>query len=131
MQISVNFDSLDEFQRYMSCFNPKITITDQRATCEAGIAPAAEPEKAETVAVPVEDLAQKVADVVTPPEEATPEVDESYRVEVRKKLAELNKKQTGNPAKALIAETGYKRLTDVPLYLLPDLMKKAEEALDG
>ena len=58
-------------------------------------------------------------------------IDESLRVEVRKMLATLNKMQTGNPAKQLIAATGYKRLTDVPLELLPDLKKKAEEALNN
>jgi hypothetical protein len=58
-------------------------------------------------------------------------VDESLRVEVRKTLATLNKMQTGNPAKQLIEKTGYKRLTDVPLELLPDLKKAAEEALNN
>lgn len=56
---------------------------------------------------------------------------EDTRIEVRKMLATLNKMQTGNPAKQLIAATGYKRLTDVPLELLPDLKKAAEEALNN
>lgn len=63
--------------------------------------------------------------------ETRQKIDESLRVEVRKMLATLNKMQTGNPAKQLIAATGYKRLTDVPLELLPDLRKKAEEALNN
>lgn len=58
-------------------------------------------------------------------------IDESLRVEVRKMLATLNKMQTGNPAKQLIAATGYKRLTDVPLELLPELMEKTKEALNN
>ena len=80
--------------------------------------------------------AREEADPVKPEEPASaPEkpqkVDESVRVEVRKMLATLNKMQTGNPAKQLIEKTGYKRLTDVPLELLPDLKKAAEEALNN
>lgn len=81
-------------------------------------------------------MAQEEAEEVKTEEPASaPEkpqkIDESLRVEVRKMLATLNKMQTGNPAKQLIAATGYTRLTDVPLELLPDLKKAAEEALNN
>jgi len=81
-------------------------------------------------------MAQEEAEEVKTEEPASaPEkpqkIDESLRVEVRKMLATLNKMQTGNPANQLIEKTGYKLLTDVPLELLPDLKKAAEEALNN
>ena len=112
MKITVQFDSLEEFQEHM--------------IQHAGIGPQVqiEPDPA-----PVEEEPEKLpAEPIGAPEEA--KITEDFRVEVRKTLAALNKLQAGNPAKALIAETGYKRLTDVPLELLPGLMQKAEEAMN-
>ena len=112
MKITVQFDSLEEFQEHM--------------IQHAGIGQQVqiEPDPA-----PVEEEPEKLpAEPIGAPEEA--KITEDFRVEVRKTLAALNKLQAGNPAKALIAETGYKRLTDVPLELLPGLMQKAEEAMN-
>jgi hypothetical protein len=60
-----------------------------------------------------------------------PEVDESYRVEVRKVLAALNKKTGENTASKLIKEFGVDKLTDVKLADLPALMAKAKEVRDA
>lgn len=130
MKITVTFDSMDEMLRYMDMrgrvqttftdFTPEEIkrINDERESKQPGPEPAeAEPEK-------LPDEPEKA------PEEVKTEITEDFRVEVRKTLAALNKLQAGNPAKALIAETGYKRLTDVPLELLPGLMQKAEEAMN-
>lgn len=127
MKITVEFSSMEEFLESMK-LNPMAgaivsgPVPDaQKNLVEktAEIAPA-EPLPSDPVeAAPFEETKQ-----------AAPEISEDYRVEVRKTLAALNKLQTGNPAKALIAETGYKRLTDVPLEALPGLMEKAKEAMN-
>lgn len=120
MKITVTFDSLEEFQQHMTaCAPATTTITGDGITIKML---GSEPVEAEPEKLPEEP--EKA------PEEAKTEITEDFRVEVRKTLAALNKLQAGNPAKALIAETGYKRLTDVPLELLPGLMQKAEEAMN-
>lgn len=111
MKITVEFESLEEFRSYME---PKKEAHTAPTTC----APAA------PVAIPWEEPQEAV-------EAKAPEVSEDFRVEVRKTLAALNKSKSGNPAKTLIAELGYKRLTDVPLDKLPGLMEKAKEALNA
>ena len=64
-----------------------------------------------------------------------PEVDESYRLEVRRALSKLNAiaKQNGGgkPAQELVKKLGFDKLSDVTLEKLPELMKMAKEALDG
>ena len=86
-------------------------------------------EKAEPKPV-AEKAAERPAEAPQEVPAAAPAIDESYRTEVRKVLTRLNKKVSGNPAAQLIQEvSGKRRLTDVPPELLPDLMKKAQEAL--
>ena len=60
-----------------------------------------------------------------------PQVDESYRIEVRKTLAKLNKKTGENTASKLIKGFGVDKLTEVALKDLPELMRQAEEALNA
>lgn len=141
MKITVVYDSMEEFLRHtMVDGSLRSTITHysdeamqaarekeldiQKLAAETAKLPEAqeEPKMAQEEAKPV-----KAEEPASAPEK----VDESVRVEVRKMLATLNKMQTGNPAKQLIEKTGYKRLTDVPLELLPDLKKAAEEALNN
>jgi hypothetical protein len=144
MRITVEFESLEEFQKHITTGREKVEITAQGLTVTP--APILEPEEPREDAAHVSGMcpittaeeAPAEAPVAIPwetPEEAVeakaPAVTEDFRVEVRKTLAALNKQKTGNPAKALIAETGYKKLTDVPLELLPGLMEKAKEALNG
>lgn len=126
MKITVEFDSLEEFQKYITAGTaasiPAKEISGSPAPEKAEEMPEKPAEKPQEA--PAEEKAEDSA-----PFEETPKIDESYRLEVRRELAALNKLQTGNPAKALIMETGYKRLTDVPLDLLPGLMEKAKEAM--
>lgn len=60
-----------------------------------------------------------------------PQVDESYRIEVRKTLAKLNKQTGENTASKLIKGFGVDKLTEVALKDLPELMRQAEEALNA
>lgn len=141
MKITVVYDSMEEFLRHtMVDGSLKSTITHYS---DEAMQAAAEKELdiqrlvAETAKLPEAQEAPKMAQEepdpvkTEEPAEKPQKVDESMRVEVRKMLATLNKMQTGNPAKQLIEKTGYKRLTDVPLELLPDLKKAAEEALNN
>lgn len=118
MKITVEFENMEEFLQHISLDGSIVTtVTREEPPVEPTDVPfvptaVTEPEPAETP-------------------ETAPAITEDFRVEVRKALATLNKMQTGNPAKALIAETGYKRLTDVPLDLLPGLMDKAKEAMNN
>lgn len=144
MKITVVYDSMEEFLRHtMVDGSLKSTIThysdeamqaarekqldmDKLATETAKLPEAQEvPKQAQE-----EPKEVKTEEPASAPEKPA-KIDESLRVEVRKMLATLNKMQTGNPAKKLIAATGYTRLTDVPLELLPDLKKAAEEALNN
>lgn len=120
MKITVEFESLEEFQKYLQGATPAQEEPKAETVEEASTTPA----EAAPVAIPWE----KPEDAV---EAKAPKITEDFRIEVRKTLAALNKVQTGNPAKALIAEIGYKRLTDVPLELLPGLMEKAKEAMNN
>ena len=71
------------------------------------------------------------AEAETPKAAATPVVTEDFRVEVRKTLAQLNKKTGGNEAKELIKGFGVSKLTEVKLEDLPALMEKAQAALNA
>lgn len=127
MNITVTFNSEAEFKQFI---NSAERLTEFIAAAkEAQILPvtseAENPvEKAKTTA-PVEDTQEK---------EAAPEVSEvseDMRVEVRKLLAQLNKKTGKNIARDLIKEFGVKQLTEVPLKDLPALLEKAKEALNA
>lgn len=154
MKITVEFDNLEEFQKHMTAGHEKVEFSAKGLTVYpapilvpeepredaarvSGICPIT-PDKIEAgkktaekaQEEPAEEEAKDSAPFEEKPQEG-PKITEEYRVEVRKALATLNKMQTGNPAKALIAETGFKRLTDVPLEMLPDLMSKAQEAMNN
>ena len=142
MRITVEFNSMEEFLQHVAVDGslrtevthfirgaqnrpewPKETKKAEEVPAEAEETPTT-PAEAAPVAIPWE----KPEDAV---EAKVPKITEDFRYEVRKTLAALNKVQAGNPAKALIAEIGYKRLTDVPLELLPGLMEKAKEAMNN
>lgn len=127
MRITVEFESLEEFQQHFgTTCAPAVPVDVWTAAPEPQeVAP--EPQEVAPEA-PVAISWEKPEDAV---EAKAPKITEDFRVEVRKTLAALNKVQTGNPAKALIAEIGYKRLTDVPLELLPGLMEKAKGAMNN
>lgn len=125
MKITVTFDSLDEFE----AFKGTAVVAPQSAQ-----KPAEEPEapKAKKSA-PKEEMPWKEAptEAEVPKAAAAPAVTEDFRVEVRKALAQLNKKTGGNEAKELIKGFGCSKLTEVKLEDLPALMEKAQAALNA
>lgn len=78
-----------------------------------------------------EEEAEQPAPEKAEAEQQADEVDESFRVKVRKTLAALNKKTGKNTASELIHGFGVAKLTEVELKDLPALMQKAEEALNA
>lgn len=138
MKITVEFENLDEFQQYirmersMTIGPNGITITENGITKPLENPLLVQPDPMATaVEVAAEGVKaeQKAQDPEQKEAKAEPVLDENFRLKVRKALASLNKMKTGNPAKKLIEATGYKRLTEVPFELLPDLLEKAEEAM--
>ena len=138
MKITVEFENLEEFQQYirmersMTIGPNGITITENGITKPLENPLILQPDPmAKAVEVAAEEVKAEQEAPDPEPEEAKaePELDENFRLKVRKALASLNKMKTGNPAKKLIETTGYKRLTEVPLELLPGLLEKAEEAM--
>ena len=135
MKITVEFENMEEFQKYVRQ-ERSMTITKDGITFSEGsishTSPVLNPsmiDKAVEVAAEEVKAEQEAPDPEPEEAKAEPELDENFRLKVRKALASLNKMKTGNPAKKLIETTGYKRLTEVPLELLPGLLEKAEEAM--
>lgn len=95
----------------------------------AGLLSGALPEK--PVSENKETAGNAERETITPEQPNVPAVDENYRVEVRKTLAELNKKAGKNIASELIKGFGAEKLTEVTLTDLPALMEKAKEALSN
>lgn len=107
--------------------------TRKTAEDNADLAKVAEEQRGKNV-VPFEKKAEPEPEHVQGEEimpAPVPQVDESYRIEVRKTLAKLNKKTGENTASKLIKGLGVDRLTDVGLKDLPELMRQAEEALNA
>ena len=135
MKITFEFNSLEEVKKYLDG-QVAATIALSEYVKEQEHAPsylAASP-KAETKAEPVKDEELPFAPAPEPKKAEAPaqtKVDESYRVEVRQVLAQLNKKTGKNTASELIKELGVGKLTDVALSDLPALMAKAQEALNA
>lgn len=125
MKITVSFDTLDEFQKYMGIEAPAQKAPEAPQSDEEP-KPKKNPKKAEK---PQEEKAGQPDEA--PEKEEAPEVSEDFRVEVRKTLAQLNKKVGKNMASELIKGFGVEKLTDVALSDLPALMDKAKEALNA
>lgn len=131
MRITVTFDSIEELFSTLNISKEEVLAgalhCDKSSTNVVG-APAAEEKKA----TPKEEAPKDEA----PEEKAepAPEINEDYRIEVRKVLAKLNGKAKenggGKPAQDLIKSMGFERLTDVSLDKLPELMTKAKQALE-
>jgi hypothetical protein len=133
MKITMEFNSWEEMNAWLAEQVNQILQQNgypktAKARTTAGKAP-----KAETAPAPAEypdpDPAEPEADPTPAPapkqEKPAAKVDESYRVEVRKTLAALNKKTGENTASQLIKGYGVDKLTEVPLDKLQDLMEKA------
>lgn len=118
MKITVEFESLEEFQQFAK---------KPEAPAEKHEEPAPAPKKEEPKErKPAE--AEKPAP--EPPEkpEKKPSVD---RVAVRKALSQLNKKTGQNTAHELISTFGVEKFTQVKDEDLEALYQKAKEALDA
>lgn len=135
MKITVTFDTLEEFQEYMGIQSPS-----KKALAAPETAPAPAPKKnpkKDTAPAPEAAGEPEAAPETAPAPEpekdepAAPEVTEEFRVEVRKTLAQLNKKVGKNMASELIKKFGVEKLTDVALSDLPALMDRAKEALNA
>ena len=141
MKITIEFENLAEFQKYMSQTAPAPARDDKpdpnRVT---GDAPAPAPAEAvqEPQEAPEAPAPKKNTKKAAPAEaEPVPEpaddaesaaVTEDFRITVRKQLAALNKKRGYNRAAELINEqTGKSKLTEVALADLPKLMEAAKE----
>ena len=144
MKITVTFDSLEEFIQAM---RPMEGFQDDPRNC----APTAcqpgrtvdvwkdEPTAFEKAQEHVQKLAQEATAAAepvpfeetkeNPPKEEKTTLTEDFRVEVRRILAQLNKKTGQNTAAELIKAAGYGRLSVVPLDKLPGIMNAAKEAL--
>lgn len=132
MKITVTFDTLEEFQTYMGIQSPSKPAQEaaqgaQEAPKEKDTKKAAKAQEA-TQAPAEDDLME---DTPAPGTPTAPEVTEDFRVEVRKTLAQLNKKVGKNIASELIKGFGVDKLTEVALADLPALMSKAKEALNA
>ena len=132
MKITVTFDTLEEFQTYMGIQFPSKPA--QEAAQGAPEAPKEKDQKKDAKAqedtqAPAED--DLMEDTPAPGTPTAPEVTEDFRVEVRKTLAQLNKKVGKNIASELIKGFGVDKLTEVALADLPALMSKAKEALNA
>lgn len=122
MKITVTFDSLDEFE----AFKGTAAVAPQSAQAPVERTEAPKAKKS----APKEE-APREEPPAAPETAAKAAVTEDFRVEVRKTLAQLNKKTGGNEAKELIKEFGCSKLTEVKLEDLPALMEKAQEALNA
>lgn len=108
MTITVTFNSMEEFQSFFA----KPPVRE------------AEPKRQE---VPKPDT--KSAELVpkpTPEPSVVPD-EKVSRVEIRRHLAELNKKTGTNTAAKLIKSIGYGKLTEVPEEKLLELKERIKE----
>jgi hypothetical protein len=127
MRIVLTFDSFEEFQEQVGRYAAKLKPVKPAAVPLEDVAAVLKAEVDKKPAEKKEAPAKKTEE----PAAAAPEVDEKYRIEVRKVLAELNKKTGENTASKLIKDLGKDKLTDVALSDLPALMAKAKEQLDA
>ena len=141
MKITIEFENLAEFQKYMGQTAPAPARDDKpdpnRVTGDAPApAPAEavqEPQEAPEAPAPKKNTKKAAPAEAEPvPEPAddaeSAEVTEDFRITVRKQLAALNKKCGYNRAAELINEqTGKGKLTEVALADLPKLMEAAKE----
>ena len=136
MKITATFDSLEEFQAFISGKKP-LTAEELNKTAQktADIINAAE---AKEEAEKAEKKKAKKAETIADPEEVPfeedkkeePKVDyDALRVECRKVLAALNKATGTNTASELIKTHGAKKLSEVEDMFLPALLEEAKEAL--
>lgn len=135
MKITATFDSLEEFQAFISGKKP-LTAEELNKTAQktADIINAAEAkeeaEKAEKKKAKKAEPKEEVPFDEDKKEEPKENVDyDALRVECRKVLAALNKATGTNTASELIKTHGAKKLSEVEDMFLPALLEEAKEAL--
>lgn len=148
MKITVEFENLAEFQKYMGQTAPAPAKDDKPdinrvtgATPEEVQEGAQEPQEAPEAPKPKKNTkkaekpapaaAEPVEEAEDEPGSSAPAVTEDFRVEVRRQLAALNKKTGYNRAAEIIKEqTGVKaKLTEVALADLPKIMDAVKAEL--
>lgn len=128
MQITVTFDSLEEFQKYI-----------QTAQAPAGQPEAPKPvEKPKKAEKPAEKPQEPAVEAPTPAvEEAAPAVEAEMpapedkpkmdMITARKILADLNKEAGSNVARATLKKLGYASLKAVPEDKLQEVVDAARK----
>lgn len=153
MKMTLEFDSLEEFYdqlakiveglgKHITAPAPK-AVPFEEAVDHAALNASAKKtteiinkaeEKTEAEEIAEKVLPKEKREVLANDPAPAPEVDEKYRLEVRRALSKLNAiaKQNGGgkPAQELVKKLGFNKLSDVTLEKLPELMKMAKEALD-
>lgn len=124
MKVKLCFDSMEEFREYRieRIEQPEDKLPDQEP--EEKPEPEKKPAKRSKPAMSEPEPEEK-----TEPAEETDY--EALRAKTRTVLARLNKTVPGKPAKGLIQAYGVDRLDDVPGENLPELIAKAEEAINA
>ena len=124
MKITVQFESLEEFQKFVVAADQLEDEKKARAAKKAESVP--EPKQAEAKAEPEPEPEEKPKKE----EKKAKAVDyDALRVECRKVLAELNKVTGKNTASEMIKSHGAEKLTQVEDEFLPELLAEAKEAL--
>lgn len=120
MQITVTFDSLEEFQKYI-----------QTAQAPAGQPeapkPVEKPKKAEKPAEKPQEPAEKPQDEEPAPAPAPEDKPKMDMVTARKILADLNKEAGSNVARATLKKLGYASLKAVPEDKLQEIVDAARK----
>ena len=133
MKITVQFESLEEFQKFIVAADQ---LEDEKK---------AKAEKKQLTAEELNKGAQKTADIINAAEEKMeaekkaekkakkeePKDYDALRVECRKVLAELNKVTGKNTASEMIKSHGAEKLTQVEDEFLEELLAEAREALSN
>ena len=125
MQITVTFDSLEEFQKYVQTAQAPVRLPEAPEPVE-------KPKKAEKPAEKPQEPAEKPQDEEpatapapeVPFEEDKPKMD---MVTARKILADLNKAAGTNVARATLKKLGYASLKAVPEDKLQEVVDAARK----
>lgn len=135
MKITVTFDALDEFNAFMgkqlSLAEPASAQAPTRDRYPGGSTmderELASVEPREKPAEPVKAAEEKASPKPeAPAEKAAPKDDAVDLITARKVLANLNKRTGENTAHDLTVAFGYERLKEVPVDLLPEIVRIAE-----
>lgn len=124
MKITVTFDALDEFNSFMGKQFSLVEPAPAQAPTGDWYPGGNTMDERELASVePQEKTAPKPE---APAEKAAPKDDAVDLITARKVLANLNKRTGENTAHDLTVAFGYERLKEVPVDLLPEIVRIAE-----